>query len=44
MTKILISPDNQIIWADSAKSAVALFGFVYLCRAIGFGSAGSYIP
>ena len=41
MTKTLKSPDNQMNWPDSSKSAVALFGLVYLCLAIGFGIAGS---
>lgn len=40
------SPDNQMNWTDYSKSAVALFGLVYLCLvylclAIGFGIAGS---
>lgn len=46
MTKTLKSPDNQMNWTDYSKSAVALFGLVYLCLvylclAIGFGIAGS---
>lgn len=31
MTKTLKSPDNQMNWTDYSKSAVALFGLVYLC-------------
>lgn len=34
MTKTRKNPDNQIIWIDSSKSAVALCGFVWLCLAL----------